>query len=100
MQHDPEDLAGAGRLIAHFLNRLPDGFRFLLREDAGRGYMCNLMGPKNGVPVVHLRTGQPVQYDDDTLRFPAYALTAAAAVTASAERIPQDLWIGDRDGLG
>lgn len=101
MQHDPEDLAGAGRLIAHFLNRLPAGWEFLLRSNhSGRGrYMCNVLSP-DFVGAVTLRPGQPPRDDSIGQRYPAYGATAVDAVTASAEMIPESAWIGERDGLG
>lgn len=97
-----EDLAAAGRLIGHFLSRLPSGWRFLLRanEDRRGAYMCNFMGPEVGVPVVSLRPGAPAHVEDYTSRFPAYGATAVDAVTASAQKIPEGVWIGERDGLG
>lgn len=94
MTHDSDDLAGAGKLIAHFMERLPPGWEFLLRSKGRQGgYMCNLMAPDN-VARVLLIPGQPAIDESEGVYCPAHAATACAAVTASAEKVPPELWVG------
>lgn len=93
--HSADDLAAAGRLIAHFLERLPPGWDFLLRSNAAPkgGYMCNIMSPDRTAVMV-LEAGRPARNLSEGIYSPAYGPTAVDAVTASASGLPDHVWIG------
>ena len=88
-----EDLAAAGTLLAHFLERLPQGWRWVTRTDEVKGYFCNFMSPDFERVIVI--SGDEARHEGGGQRYFAYGATLCDAVADAASQIPASAWLGE-----
>lgn len=89
-----KDYYTAGGLIEDTLARLPEGYRFLLRQnDDERGaYFCNFISPDMRSEII-LITGQPARQVGPGRAFGGFGATMVEAVTAAERQIGAGLLV-------
>lgn len=95
IEESDDDLIAAGRLVKHFMARLPLGWRWLMRSDEEQGYFVNFLSP-NFEQVTIFGSGGGTIDASHGQRYNAYGASLSDAVVAAASKIPQTVWVGAR----